>query len=203
MEAKIVYFEKSGEENTDEVLALVKQRAGELGIKTIVVASTSGNTAVKAVDVFKGLKVVAVTHSFGAREPNTLELTEENRQTFESKGGKILTTAHGFGGISQALQARRMPPPSGGGPPPGGPPARSNTIGEIAASTLGVFSRGTKVACEIIIMAADAGLIRTDEEVIAIGGTHAGADTAIVVQPSNANRFFELQVKEIICKPRS
>ncbi len=197
MEAKIVYFEEPGEENTDEVLALVKQRAGELGIKTIVVASTSGNTAVKAVDVFKGLKVVAVTHCFGGREPNTLELTEENRKTFESKGGRILTTTHGFGGISQALQSGRMPPPL-----PGGPPARSNTIGEIVASTLGVFSRGTKVACEITIMAADAGLVRTDEEVIAIGGTHAGADTAIVVQPSNANRFFELQVKEIICKPR-
>ena len=59
-----------------------------------------------------------------------------------------------------------------------------------------------KVACEITIMAADAGLVRTDEEVIAIAGTHSGADTAIVVQPSNANRFFNLRVKEIICKPR-
>lgn len=30
----------------------------------------------------------------------------------------------------------------------------------------------------------------------------AGADVAIVVQPANANRFFDLKVKEIICKPR-
>lgn len=210
METKIVYFEKPGEENTDEVLALAKQRAGELGIKAIVVASTSGNTAVKAVDVFKGLKVVAVTHCFGSREPNTLEFTGENREIVESKGGRILTTTHGFGGIGQALQSGRMtPPPPGaalpplGGMPPGGmPPARTNTIGEIVTSTLGVFGRGIKVACEITAMAADAGLVRTDEDIISIGGTHSGADTAIVVQPSNAHRFFELRVKEIICKPR-
>lgn len=203
METKIVYFEKPGEENTDEVLTLARQRARELGIKTILVASTSGNTAVKAVDVFRGLKVVAVTHCFGAREPNILELTEENRKIIESKGGKILTTAHGFGGISQALQSGMPPPPGGAAPPLGRmPPARSNTIGEIITATLGVFSRGTKVACEISTMAADAGLVRTDEEVISIAGTHAGADTAIVVQPSNAHRFFELKVKEIICKPR-
>jgi hypothetical protein len=208
VETKIVYFEKPGEENTDEVLALAKRRARELGIKAIVVASTSGNTAVKAVDVFKGLKVVVVTHAFGARGANALEVTDENRKTIESKGGRILTTTHGFGGINQALQSGMMPPPPGGspppggGPPPGGPPPRGNTIGEIVASTLGIFSRGMKVACEITIMAADAGLVRTDEEVIAIGGTHSGADTAIVVQPSNAHRFFELKVKEIICKPR-
>jgi len=208
METKIVYFEKSGEENTDEVLALAKQRARELGIKTILVASTSGNTAVKAVDVFKGLKVVAVTHCFGAREPNTLEFTGENRKIVESKGGKILIATHGFGGINQALQSGRMPPPGATPPPPGGmppggmPPARTNTIGEIVTSTLGVFGRGIKVACEITTMAADAGLVRTDEDIISIGGTHSGADTAIVVQPSNAHRFFELKVKEIICKPR-
>jgi len=207
METKIVYFEKPGEENTDEVLALAKQRAKELGIKKIVVASTSGSTAVKAVDVFRGLKVVAVTHCFGAREPNTLEFTKENRKIVESKGGKILTTTHGFGGISQALQSGRMPPPGASpqppaGMPPGGmPPARSS-VGDIIASTLGVFGRGMKVACEIALMAADAGLVRTDEEIISIGGTHSGADTAIVVQPSNAHRFFELKVKEIICKPR-
>ena len=60
-----------------------------------------------------------------------------------------------------------------------------------------------KVAAEITIMAADAGLVRTDEEVIAIGGSSRGADTAIIVRPANASRFFELKIKEIICKPRT
>jgi len=52
------------------------------------------------------------------------------------------------------------------------------------------------------MMAADAGLARTDEEVIAIGGTDHGADTAIVVTPVNTHHFFNLRVREILCKPR-
>ena len=51
-------------------------------------------------------------------------------------------------------------------------------------------------------MAADAGLIRTDEEIIAVGGTRGGADTAVVLQPSNTHAFFDLRIKEIVCKPR-
>jgi hypothetical protein len=68
--------------------------------------------------------------------------------------------------------------------------------------TLRMFGQGMKVACEIAAMAADAGLVRTDEEIIAIGGTGRGADTAVVLQPSYVHRLFNLKVKEIICKPR-
>ncbi len=50
-------------------------------------------------------------------------------------------------------------------------------------------------------MAADAGLVRTDEDIIAIAGTRSGADTAIVVRPVNSQDFFDLKVKEILCKP--
>ena len=70
MEGKIVYFDKPGPENTEEVLRIAKKRAKELGIKTIVVATTIGNTAVRASEVFKGMKVVAVTHSTGFKGPN-------------------------------------------------------------------------------------------------------------------------------------
>lgn len=51
-------------------------------------------------------------------------------------------------------------------------------------------------------MAADAGLVRVDEDIIAIGGTGRGADTALVLAPSYVHRFFNTRVKEIICKPR-
>ena len=51
-------------------------------------------------------------------------------------------------------------------------------------------------------MAADAGLIPVDREVIAIAGTDEGADTAIVVQPTYPRKFHELEIKEIIAKPR-
>ena len=82
-------------------------------------------------------------------------------------------------------------------------PAPMPVPGEIIARTLSVFGRGMKVATEITIMAADAGLVRTDEEVIAIAGSSRGADTAVVIQPANDARFFEIKIKEIICKPRT
>lgn len=87
MESKTTYFDKpGGEENTAATLSLAKQRAEELGIKTIVLASTVGGTAVKAMDVFEGYKLIVVTHTTGFREPNTQEFTEEARKTVESKG---------------------------------------------------------------------------------------------------------------------
>jgi uncharacterized protein len=190
MEQKITYFEKpGGEENTVKTLALAKARAEQLGIKTIIVATTEGKTAVKAVEVFKGFKVIAVTHVEGFMGPNTQELTPENRKAIELKGGIILTAAHALGGIQRALAATMPPPPS-------------HAIGDVAAMTLRMFGQGMKVACEIAAMAADAGLVRVDEEAVSIGGTGRGADTAIVVQPSYTHRFFQTKVKEIICKPR-
>ena len=159
MEQKTVYFEKpGGDENTKNTLALAKARADELGIKTVVVATTEGKTAAKAVKVFKGFKVIAVTHVEGFMEPNSQELTLENRKAIEDGNGVILTTAHALGGIQRAL-AKTMPAPP------------SQAIGDIAAMTLRMFGQGRKVACEIAAMAADAGLVRVDEEIISIGGT--------------------------------
>jgi uncharacterized protein len=193
MELSTVYFEKpGGEENTVKTLALAKQRAEVLGIKTFVVASTTGATAVKAVDALKGCKVIVVTHAAGYLGPNTQEFTEADRKFVEGKGGIIVTAAHALGGIQRALA------PAG----TVGPPPPSQAVGDVVAMALRMFSQGTKVACEIAAMAADAGLVRTDEEIISIGGTGRGADTALVVKADYTHRFFGLRVKEIICKPR-
>ena len=73
---------------------------------------------------------------------------------------------------------------------------------EIVAFVLRSFCEGMKVACEITVMAADAGLVPSGEEIIAIGGTGRGADTAVVVRAANAQDFFDLRILEIICKPR-
>ena len=194
METKTVYFEKPGVQNTDAALALAQDRARQLGIKTILVASTSGATAVRAMDVLKGLRVVIVSHSTGFLQPNTQEFTAENRKIVESKGGIVVTASHAFGGVSRAFRQGDIPQA----------PA-TYIVGDLIASTLKVFSPGLKVACEIAVMAADAGLVRSDEEVIAIGGTGAagrGADTVAVIKPSPAHRFFDLKVLEIVCKPR-
>jgi len=185
MESKTVYFEKPGKENTDDVLRVARQRADELGIKTIVVASVTGYTAVKVMEVFTGLRVIAVTHVTGFREPNAQMFTAESRKIVESQGGTVVTTAHAFAGVSRAMRNKFS----------------MYCLGEIIAYTLRTFGEGSKVACEISLMAADAGLLRTDEAIIAIGGTGRGADTALVLRPANAHSFFDLRVKEIICKP--
>lgn len=59
-----------------------------------------------------------------------------------------------------------------------------------------------KVGCEITLMAADAGFINTEKDAISISGTGRGADTALVLKPANTQSFFDLKVKEILCKPR-
>jgi len=185
IERKIVYFTETGSANTVQVLKLVKERADELGIKTILVASTEGTTAVKAVQILDGKRVIAVSHHVGFKEPNALEWTEENKKSFEDMGGTLLTSVHAFYGLSRAMRKK----------------FNMFLFEELVTNTLRLFGQGMKVACEIAIMAADAGLARTDEDVICIGGTGRGADTAVVLRPVNLFDFFDLRIKEIICKP--
>jgi hypothetical protein len=58
-----------------------------------------------------------------------------------------------------------------------------------------------KVVVEISVMATDAGLVRTDEDIIVIAGTGGGADYAVVLRPVHSNDFFDMKIKEILCKP--
>ncbi|MFC1956977.1 pyruvate kinase alpha/beta domain-containing protein [Chloroflexota bacterium] len=185
MELRTVYFEHPGIETTEITLQIAKRRAEELGIQKVVVASTTGDTAVRSLDILKGLEVIVVTHVTGMREPNVQEFTEKNRQIVESQGGIILTSAHAFSGLSAAMRQK----------------FKTYVIGDIVANTLRLFGQGVKVACEIAPMAADSGLVRTDEDVIAVGGTGHGADTALVLTPTLSRNFFDLKVKEILCKP--
>ncbi|MDH5792903.1 MAG: hypothetical protein OEZ44_12045 [Candidatus Bathyarchaeota archaeon] len=185
-ETKTVYFEEPGRENTDETLLLANERADALGIRNIVVASYTGYTGVKATKVFKGYNLVVAAGVVGFREPNVHRMTPENRAIIEGNGGKIFFSTHAFGTLGRAVNRR----------------FGAIQVDEIIAHVLRLFGQGVKVGCEIACMAADAGLIRTDEEAIAIGGSGGGADTAIVLKPSNTHTFFDTRILEIICKPR-
>ena len=181
----IYYFQNPGRENTDDVLKLVKERAEELGIKTIIVASTTGNTAVKATEYLKGYRVIAVSHSAGFLEAHVQKFTDDNRRKTESNGGTILTTTHVFSGLSRGMRIK----------------FNMIMFEEIVANTLRVFGQGMKVVCEIVMMSADAGLVNTIDDVIVIGGTGGGSDTAVVVKPVTSHNFFDMKIREIICKP--
>lgn len=187
IEKTIVYFNKPGENNTEAVLTLARKRAEELGIRDIVVASTTGKTGARASEVFKGFNLIVVTHHTGFREPGHQELTVENRRAIEASGAKIFTGTHVFMNVERAIRSK----------------FGTAYPAEIMAQTLRLFCEGMKVAVETVAMAADAGLIPVDRDVISIAGTGGGADTAIVVQPANSSRIFDMTIKEIIAKPRS
>jgi hypothetical protein len=178
-------FETTAELDVQSLLDAVKKRVEELGVKTILVASTKGETGVKVAEFFRGYNVVVVTHSTGFLGPDVQELTDENRARILKAGGKILTATHAFGGLGRAVRRKFS----------------TYQSDEIVANTLRVFGQGTKVAVEIALMAADSGLISLKEDVISIGGTGRGADTALVLKPANVQDFFDVKVHEIICKP--
>ena len=180
------YFGKPGFNNTKGVLDIVSRRAKDLAIGKVLVATCSGKTAFDAVECFDpGIKIIVVTHVTGFQKPNFQELSEEARKKLESKGAAVLTCQHAFGGVNRGVRNKLS----------------TYQVDEIIAYTLRTFGQGTKVAIELALMATDAGLVRTDEDVISIGGTVRGADTAMVLQPANSFNFFDLKVKEIICKP--
>jgi uncharacterized protein len=182
------YFAKPGPVNTGAVFEAVARRVKELSIGRIILATTSGRTALEARSHFdSSLTVIAVTHVTGFDEPNLQELSEENRRALEDEGVKILTCAHAFGGVGRGVRNK----------------IGTYQIDEIMAFTLRIFGQGTKVAVEIALMAADAGLVKTGEDVVSIGGTGKGADTALVLRPAISSRLFDLRVREVICKPGS
>lgn len=180
----MAYFTQKGPANTDQTLALAVTRARELGIRHIVVASCSGSTAAKLAD--SGLQVVCVTHQVGFKKPGEDELEPAMRQQLSAQGVQILTTTHLLAGVDRALRFKFQ----------GVYPA------EIIAATLRIFGQGMKVCLEITGMAMDAGLIPSGQEVIAVGGSGSGADTAIVLTPAHGANFFDNNVREILCMPR-
>jgi uncharacterized protein len=182
----VTYFSRPGKENTEETFQLARRRADELGIKTVIVASTKGETGAKAVKLFRGFRVIVVTHSHGFAERDKQELDNDEREAIESGGGLVLTTTHAFAGVPRAIRKK----------------FNTYETNEIIAYTLRIFGEGMKVVCEIALMSADAGLVKTSEDIISIGGTGRGADTAVVLKPANTQDFFDLRIKEIICKPK-
>ncbi len=180
------YFRKPGPANAKGVMEAVSRRAGELKIKKVLVATSTGKTALDALEVLgKEVKIIAVSHVTGFLKPNHQEMSEESRHELESKGITVLTCQHAFGGVGRGIRNKLS----------------TFQVDEIIAFTLRTFGQGTKVAIELSLMAADAGLVRTDEDVISIGGTGKGADSALLLQPANSANFFDLKVKEVICKP--
>ena len=184
MEKTILYFEKPGETNTDQTLQIARQRAVELGIKQIVVATTHGFTARRTKEIFAGLEIDIIAVSICASfEKEGWTMSKDERDALLKLDIKVLTATHTLGDdVNEAFGVA--------------------TPNLIIRETLYTFCQGMKVAVEIVLMAADAGLLDLSHEVIAIAGTGNGADTALVLRPAYSRKFKKLRIREILAKPR-
>ena len=187
---EILYFDRPGPENTEKVVQAVKGRIQELKIGQVVIASDSGETTLKFWEPLKGtgVKLVSVCEHAGYDGGDESSISEDKRKELEAKGIPVLVCSHALSGVGRSITKK-----FGG-----------ISHVEIIAHTLRLFGgEGIKVAVEVSVMAADAGLIPTDREIIAVGGSGGvGADAAIVLKAAHMNNFFDLEIREIIAKAR-
>lgn len=188
MTAQVRYFDQAGPENTKKCLETGFKRVQELGLKKVVIATCSGGTVYKALDYFQPGKfeLIAVTHVCGFKSPNEQEMNQETRQDLLNKGVRVYTGGHAFGGVGRGIRKK----------------LNTFQVDEIMAYTLRMFGQGIKVGVEMALMCADAGLVRTDQDILTIAGTVWGADTAMIIQPANSHNCLDLKVREIVAKPK-
>jgi len=183
----MVIFKDGEPDATRQVIELATARAKELGIEKIVVASSTGATALRFLRAWPATRLVVVRYVFGFERANAQEMPADVEKQILAEGARIVTAAHSFGGLGRA--ARRK--------------YETYQLDEIIAGALRIFGQGVKVACEISLMACDAGMARTDEKIVSCAGSGAGSDTALVLTPANTHSFFDLKVHEILCKPEA
>ncbi len=181
-----MYFDQKGKINTKQTLELARTRGRKLGLTEVVLASTTGETAYQALDILEGFSITAVTYHCGFKEPFKSIMKDETRKDLEHKGVRVVSATHALSGIERSVAKKHS----------GIYPAL------LIADTLRLFGQGTKVAVEIAIMAADAGTL-SGNDILSIGGSAQGADTALVIKPANQSDIFNIRIREIVCKPRS
>ena len=171
IERKIDYFTNYGSQNTERTIEIVKRRVGD-NMKTVVVASTSGETGIRFSEALKGLaSVIVVSHR---------EMNPQYKQQISEFGGKAVDRTH--------------------------LPLHTEGMDDIR-ETFRAFGQGFKVAIEVILIAADKGLVNLHEDVIGVGGTGTGADTAVIARATRTEEIHHkdenkrLEIREVLAMP--
>jgi hypothetical protein len=209
-------FERPGPINTNEVIQILSEAPQKLNY--LVVASVTGDSAVKATEHIKNRKIVCVTCPQGmAWEVNAMNadlfaqipelrarrdawlkqkldrvpmgVTEENKQKLTAAGVEIVKGTIPLFGPSFSMRLH----------------LRKTTSLDIVAKTLELISTGTLVCLDSVLMATDAGIIPEDELVYVCAGTEMGLDTAWIVKScASANMYHPtkgFRFVELLCKP--
>lgn len=159
-------------------------------MKHIVVASNSGDTALRAVDRLSdlGIEIVAVTSHCGFSGEGVLDMSPEAERALVNAGVKVVRASHALSGVERSF-TRKL-----------GGCSRSEAVSDVLRA---LFGQGMKVCVEIALMAADNGSIPcSDQEIVVVAGTGEGADTACVMRPAHANNLFKMEIREVIAIPR-
>ncbi len=192
------YFNVCGQVNTEKTLKLAIQRARELGIKKLVVASETGLSALKAAEILKKTKIdlIVVTSAAGTKIEKTaigdLKIGIPDKTIWdrlEKNGAKLVRATDPLYNVGAALEDSGVP-----------------TLATLIRLCLRMISSGTAVCISATLMATDNGLLKEREEVVAVAGSWLGLDTALVVRASNSVNLFRkgaVQIREIVCKPRN
>jgi len=208
-------FQRPGPVNTAETISILADAPSDL--RYLVVASVSGDSAVRVAERIKNRKVVCVTTPQGmfwevnamnadlfneipelrARREEwvkkkldrvPLGVTEENKRKLTALGVEIVRGTIPLFGPSFSMRLH----------------LRKTTDMDVVAKTLELISTGTLVCMESVMMATDAGVIPEDELVYVTAGTEMGLDTAWIVKgcasanmyhPTRGFRFVELLAK--------
>ena len=200
MKRTTVYYDKPGEQHTEETLKIAIEAAKARDIETVLVASTTGKTALKAMEMFEGshLNLVIVTHQVGWRKPGVQVFLEEAQTKLEEAGIAVVTCTDALaGGVDIGISRQRQ---EKNAPLNAKLPFIVPPVNRIISSTLKLFTNPVKVCVSIAMMAADVGVVPVDKPLISVAGSHAGSDTALVLTPSTTNRILDLKVHEILVK---
>lgn len=181
MKTEIVYYESIKDNNTEQTFELVREKIIQTGIKKIVLASTTGRTALFAMNYFSdmAIELIVIPHQYGfSSSTNNFDKDIEMQ---------LLDAGHKVHYGTMLFHSDKL---------------YHSTVPTAIADFLRIFGEGTKVCVEIVLMAADGGTIHSGDSVIAIAGTGKNVDTALMMQAATTRNPRDLRVNEILCKPR-
>ena len=142
---EIAYFERSGAVNTENVIEIVYQRLQEGDIRSIVVASSGGETGLKfARRMAKDTNLVIVSSHPGRSKPGVWDFNPDTLRELEMMGCIVIKQTHVLSGLERSF-SRKFSGVS-----------HSEVLAECLRT---LFGTGMKVAIECVVMAADGGAI--------------------------------------------
>ena len=209
-------YDQPGPENTADLLFLVSQIQNNY--EKIVIASVTGNSLKKACEVLDRSKIIGVTCPSGmyfdvdkmstgpfndlsglikirdswkkdGLKKIEMGISQKDNEYFSNMGVKIVKGSIPFFSASFSMRIHL---------------GHINSI-DIAAKTIELFSTGTLVCLETVLMAVDSGALLEGEKVIALAGTEQGLDTGCIISSSASANLYHpdtaARIIEYIAKP--